>query len=291
MNRPPHVAISGELGSGKSSVAKRLAEVYSLRVVSTGDIQRSIARSLQLSTLETNWLAERDSMIDTQVDKVTKDLGMAPEPIVFDSRMAWHMVPNSYRVHLLVDPLVAAKRLHSTRSSPTEQYESASHARDLAEERYLSEQRRFLATYGVDVFSLRNYDLVIDTSGVDIEEVLRIVRRHLEYDVPAASRPQLYVHPRRVIPDSLGWFKDGSDSSLAIAVGYSRPTFCSLGGHRGVLEAVARDEAVVEAELVAEGREPVDGSTAHDHIERLTQAPWVDLWHERYGLSCSSALR
>jgi predicted cytidylate kinase len=291
VNRPPHVAVSGELGSGKSSVARRLAEHFSLRMVSTGDIQRSIARSLNLSTLETNWLAERDHVIDSKVDQVTRDLGTEPEPIVFDSRMAWYMVPNSYKIHLLVDPLIAAKRLHSTRSSPTEQYESASHARELAEERYRSEQRRFLTTYGVDVFRLRNYHLVIDSSGADVEQVLEVILRHLDHEPAAESRPNLYVHPRRIMPDRPTWRQDASSGSSAVKVCYSRPTFCSVEGHRAALDAVAREETLVEAELIVEGSEPVgSGLTATDHINRLTREPWVELWREQYGLECSSAL-
>ena len=38
-----HIAINGELGSGKSSVARRLAETYGMRLVSTGDVQRAMA--------------------------------------------------------------------------------------------------------------------------------------------------------------------------------------------------------------------------------------------------------
>lgn len=106
-----HIAINGELGSGKSSVARRLAETYGMRLVSTGDVQRSIAKSLNMTTLETNWLAEKDAMIDAQVDSVTKELGSSQEPIIFDSRMAWKMVPTAFRVRLIVDTDVAAIRL------------------------------------------------------------------------------------------------------------------------------------------------------------------------------------
>ncbi|MPZ80450.1 MAG: AAA family ATPase [Actinophytocola sp.] len=289
MNRLPHVAISGELGSGKSSVARRLAQLYSMRFVSTGDIQRSMAKSLNLSTLETNWLAERDDMIDSQVDQVTRDLGASAEPIVFDSRMAWRMVPKSFKVHLIVDPTVSAVRLHQTRSSPTEQYESRNHARDLAEERYQSEQRRFLSTYGVDVFQLRNYDLVIDTSTAPIELVTDTVRLQLEAVIAesdaSARRPRLFVQPRRILPDSADWAKE-SPSADTPQVAYSRPTFCSISGHSGVLGAIARDESLIEVDLVAEGAEPLHsgGPTVRQYVDQLAFAAWTSRWNEEYGL-------
>ena len=86
-----HIAINGELGSGKSSVARHLAAKYKVKLVNTGDVERTIAASLNLSTLETNLHAEYDDMIDAQVDRVTKDLADSPDAIVFDSRMAWRM--------------------------------------------------------------------------------------------------------------------------------------------------------------------------------------------------------
>jgi len=287
VNRLPHVTISGELGSGKSSVARRLAQLYAMRFVSTGDIQRSMARSLNLSTLETNWLAERDDMIDSQVDQVTKDLGASAEPIVFDSRMAWRMVPKALKVHLIVDPAVAAVRLHSTRTSATEQYESATHARDLAEERYQSERRRFLSTYGVDVFRLRNYDLVVDTSTAPVEAVTDTVRRLIDAGADGTDtdgRPRLFVQPRRILPDSADWAV-GPRTGGVPQVGYSRPTFVSIGGHGGVLRAIEQDQPLVEVDLVAEGAEPVPGGpSAQQYVDQLGAAAWTDRWHEEYGL-------
>lgn len=292
MNRLPHVTISGELGSGKSSVARQLAQLYSMRLVSTGDIQRSMAKSLNLSTLETNWLAERDDMIDSQVDQVTKDLGASStEPIVFDSRMAWRMVPKALKVHLIVDPAVAAVRLHNTRTSATEQYESATHARDLAEERYQSERRRFLSTYGVDVFRLRNYDLVVDTSTAPVEMVTDTVRRLIDaaadnaVETDPGARPRLFVQPRRILPDVADW-AGGPRTGGAPRVGYSRPTFVSIGGHGGVLQAIELDQPLVEVDLVAEGTEPVHdgGPTAQQYVGQLGVAAWTARWHEEYGL-------
>jgi predicted cytidylate kinase len=289
VNRLPHVTISGELGSGKSSVARQLAQLYSMRFVSTGDIQRSMAKSLNLSTLETNWLAERDDMIDSQVDQVTKDLGAtSDEAIVFDSRMAWRMVPAALKVHLIVDPAVAAVRLHSTRTSATEQYESATHARDLAEERYQSERRRFLSTYGVDVFRLRNYDLVVDTSTAPVEVVTDTVRRLIDAVVDGtdtAGGPRVFVQPRRILPDSADWATGPSTGGVP-QVGYARPTFVSIGGHGGVLQAIEQDQPLVEVDLVAEGAEAVrdGGPTAEQYVGQLGVAAWTERWHEEYGL-------
>jgi hypothetical protein len=182
--------------------------------------------------------------------------------------------------------------LHSTRSSPTEQYDSTTHARDLAEERYQSERRRFLSTYGVDVFELRNYHLVVDTTTASVEIVTETVRREIEAAASnkATRRPRLFVQPRRILPDSPNWAEQPPSDTMP-RVGYSRPTFCSIGDHGGVLRAVARDEPLVEVELVAEGAELVhhSGPTAQQYVAELTVAAWVNHWNEKYGLHHSSA--
>src|SRR5438552_1581595 len=97
-----HVTVSGDLGSGKSTVAKLVSDIRHFRYVSTGDIHRDIARSMNLSTLETNLLAERDRFIDSKVDGATRELSVAATaPIVFDSRIAWFMVAQAFKVRLL----------------------------------------------------------------------------------------------------------------------------------------------------------------------------------------------
>src|ERR1035438_1526358 len=255
-----HIAINGDLGSGKSSVARHLAERLRMRLVSTGEVQRSIAASLSLSTLETNLRAEYDELIDAQVDSITKDLANAEEPIIFDSRMAWRMVPAAFKVHLVVDPAVAAIRLHKERSSEVEGYASVEEARNAAEERYQSERRRFLAKYDADVSVLQNYHLVIDASYAAIEEVAAQIES--AYRSRTSNELSLYLSPRRVLPgrdpgeeaDSLRFNGEASQGMIDApdpVVGYSRPFFYVINGLSVVSQAIRRSQPLVKAVLLA----------------------------------------
>ena len=123
-----HIAISGELGTGKSTLAILIGKQLGLEVFSTGEFQRRIASSMGLSTLELNEAAMRREDVDRLVDGEAKKLAsLADAPIVFDSRMAWHTVPECFRVRLVADPRVSAKRAFMRRHA-TEEYVSIDQA-------------------------------------------------------------------------------------------------------------------------------------------------------------------
>ena len=62
------ITIAGDIGSGKSTIAKRLAELARVEPLSTGGIQRQLAQARGLSVLELNKLAEQDPSIDKEID-------------------------------------------------------------------------------------------------------------------------------------------------------------------------------------------------------------------------------
>jgi CMP/dCMP kinase len=284
-----HIAINGELGSGKSSVARRLADSYSIRLVSTGDVQRAIASELRLSTLETNLLAETDKLIDSRVDQVSRDLASSSEPILFDSRMAWHMVPGSFKIHLLVDSTIAAHRLHR-RVSTVEAYQSPEDARALAEQRYLSERRRFIATYGVDIFRLKNYDLVVDTSAATVDEVVDTIRATLDAERGTAPAPAVFVSPRRILPGVSTWpIPADPDEAGPVEVGYARPFFFSLVGLAEISRAVRAGDALLPVNLRAEDDEPIAGVvSAEDYVRKAIKPSWIARWEDAHDFQFST---
>jgi len=239
-----HIAIGGDLGSGKSTVARLLRVEMGFPIVSTGDLHRSIARSLSLSTLETNLLAENDSTIDDEVDGETLRLAAAARSaIIFDSRIAWHLVPSAYRVRLLVDPKVAAERIFARPGDAVEAYRTVDEAEQRIVARYESEKRRFQNLYGVDVSELRNFDLVVDTSDARPEWVVQEIAER--YRSEQGKGTVVLASPHRVTSDG----SNPVENSSSIRVLYERPHFLALGGAR--LLAAARDGGLplVEVDL------------------------------------------
>jgi cytidylate kinase len=224
-------------------------------VISTGALQRERAEAKGVTTLELNIQAETNSEIDRDLDALLVRKGDEDTALVFDSRMAWHFVPTSLKVHLVVSPEVGAARIAKSRTSATESYKTVREAQRAIEDRATSERQRFLARYGVDIARLRNYDVVIDTSDATPEEV---VAKILE-EVVAPSREQsLWVSPKRIIPtgNSVRLIGDshrvGDPRKPHLLVCYSRPHFFVVRDYGGLSAALDQGLTLVGASLEAE---------------------------------------
>jgi len=183
----PKITISGDLGSGKSTVSSLIADKLSYNVVSIGEIQRRLAIKYNMTTLELNRYSKTHPEIDAELDGTLIELGESCKNIVFDSRMAWHFVPNSFKVYLIVDLATAAQRIFSAKRGNIENYSNLLEAEEKLVERKKIERDRYLKAYNVDFTLESNYDLIVDTSFLSPEEVaLLIVNTYTKW---CASEP------------------------------------------------------------------------------------------------------
>ena len=111
------IVMSGDIGSGKSSVATALKQLTGYEVIGTGTIQRAIATRRGLTTLELNKISQKDRSIDDEIDSYVVELGKTQDHLILDSRLAWHFIPEAFKVFLAVDPVVGAERVfHASRN-------------------------------------------------------------------------------------------------------------------------------------------------------------------------------
>ena len=172
------ITIAGSLGSGKSSTAKEVALALGYRHFSSGDLFRKIATERGESVEATNISAEVKKDIDYKVDNLLKEMGKTENKLVIDSRMAWHWVPDSFKVFLALDLDSAAERIFQDvlkKSRVSEDATSVAEVRASIERRFASEQKRYFSLYKVNPTDPKNFDLVIDTKTNDLEEVTNIV--------------------------------------------------------------------------------------------------------------------
>jgi predicted cytidylate kinase len=305
----PLIAVSGDLGSGKSTLARVVAEELRLPYVSTGSLHRSIAAERQLTTLELNRAAERDTSIDQMVDDSLREIAKTNEPVVIDSRLAWWIVPNVRSIHLLVDPAEGAVRAHG-RNEKTEVYSSPAEARVATRRRTESERSRFGSLYGVDILKLRNYDMVIDTTSASPEEIAETVLQKLSAPqsaaTEAATRPNvLLVDPRRIYPtEMITALRDLDDSSMAkigspeylidnpIDVIYSRPFFAAVDGHKRLSSAIMRGATWIPCRLVGEGTDALlSDRTVDEYFQAvLSSSSMIHDWNDAHNLSLDVGL-
>lgn len=167
------ISIAGDLGSGKSTIAKQLAKALDYTYFSTGMLFRQLAAERGMDALQLNYLSETDLSIDQYIDDNLRSIDKGNDSrYVLDSRMAWHFVPRSFKIYTTVDPEIAARRVlfDTTRFGEPEASTLQQRVHTLLERQNV-ENRRYKSIYGADCGNRANYDFVIDTSSHTVEEL------------------------------------------------------------------------------------------------------------------------
>lgn len=161
-----HITLTGNLGSGKSTICKILDEKYKFEIYSTGKVQRKLAEDLGISVLEMNQLMCSDHKYDKMIDDTTAKISREnpDKAIVFDSRLAWNFVEKSFKVFLSVSLDVAANRVYGDNRGEVEKYVSVEDAKQQLKLRAETEDQRYKDIYGLDYFNFNNYNLVLDST-------------------------------------------------------------------------------------------------------------------------------
>ena len=191
------VTLSGDIGGGKSSVARMLAAALGFELISAGGLQREIAASMGLTTLQLNEWSAKDRSVDDKIDSHTKTLGETSDHIIVDSRLAWHFIPDAYKVFLSVDPLVGAERVFEA-SRSDEFHGSLAEALDNNLSRTRLEAVRYHTLYGIELRDYRNYDLVVDTSFASPQDVAATIEAGFRARETLNAFAHAWMCPRRL---------------------------------------------------------------------------------------------
>jgi cytidylate kinase len=191
------ISLAGDLGSGKSTVAKLLIEALGAEYYSTGAIVRAVAEKRGMSVADLNVYMETHPEIDKEIDDGLALLSEDERPLVIDSRMAWHFTKGTFKVYLSTDAEVAALRImnagrtgESTASLEVQVSET--------KRRRESEKKRYSEKYGVDIQDLSNYDLVVDTTYATPEVIADCIVNCFEKWRLDKSFSGVYISPERL---------------------------------------------------------------------------------------------
>ena len=109
-----------------------------------------------------------DHLLDAEIIRVgTENLG---RKMIFDSRTAWHFVPESFKVFIDVDGKEQARRLLGSGRNTEKIDISVDEAMESLNERWELENKRYMTIYGFNNKNKDNYDLVVDNTNLSIEE-------------------------------------------------------------------------------------------------------------------------
>jgi cytidylate kinase len=193
------ISITGDLGSGKSTVSSILCERLRYDYIYTGEIQRRIAAKYSMTTTELNKYSETHPEIDREIDSTFKSLNDS-ENLVVDSRLAWFFIPASFKVFLKTNLLVSAERIAGDTKRKSESYASKEEAAYHIIARKTSENRRYNDLYGADCSDLNNFDLIVDTSFIEPEKVAEVILEEYERRTISQRKTVSLVSPKNLYP-------------------------------------------------------------------------------------------
>jgi len=176
------ISISGNQGSGKSTIATKLAEQLHWPRYYMGGMRREAAKKRGLTLAEYNKLGETDPNTDLEVDLYQQELGRTQDNFIVEGRTSWHFIPQSFKIFIYVKDEVGAQRIFDefkTKNLEARQNEDKfqTYEEVLASirKRHQGDKKRYQKYFGIDVFDPANYDFYLDTTKLDREQAYKAV--------------------------------------------------------------------------------------------------------------------
>ena len=162
------ITIGGPIGSGKTTIAKALAEKFKLRHISAGKVFREMAKENGMTLAEFSKYAEKHHEIDKDVDKRQVKIAEKGDAVI-DGRLSGWMMDADLKIWLHAPLKIRAARVANR--------EDISYQTALMEttEREKSEKQRYKDVYGINMEDISIYDIILNTSKWDAEGTIKII--------------------------------------------------------------------------------------------------------------------
>lgn len=158
-------------------MAKAIESEFGLKRYYMGGLRREMARKRGLTLEELNELGEKEFFTDQEVDEYQKRLGRTEDNFVIEGRTSFFLIPQSFKIFLDVSITEGAKRIWSDLQKNAEKRNEASGLESYEDvvasvkKRIASDIKRYEKYYQRDIFNKSKYDLWLDTTEFDLDQV------------------------------------------------------------------------------------------------------------------------
>ena len=175
------IIISGPPAIGKTTIAKALAKEFSLSYVSGGDVLKELAKEEGFETSGDDWWdksqgmkflnqRQENSEFDKKVDEKLKELFLKGNIVITSYTLPW-LISDGIKIWLSGSIENSSKRM-SYRDSTT-----LDEALVIVKKRFEENKIIYKKLYGFDFSDdLSVFDKIIETDGLDINQVLEIAK-------------------------------------------------------------------------------------------------------------------
>ncbi len=179
------IRVSGNLGSGKTTLCLRLADFLGYKNYYTGDIFRELAKEKGLSIEEFYKNMSSNPDLEKEIDNRQIKLMMEEDNLVVQGRLAPFQPCNSavkkLNVFIKVSPEEGARRQLKRRENYGRTFEEML---SLSQERAKEEMHRYQLLYGIENYlDESKFDIVLDTTNLSKEESFKALLRLIEYSL------------------------------------------------------------------------------------------------------------
>lgn len=174
------ITISGKPGAGKTTVGKMLAQELRYKFYSVGDFRGEMAQKLGFTIDQLNKLGKKEFWTDQKADEFQKKIGQTENNVIVDGWIAFHFIPKSFKIFVDVDSQIAARRVFIDQRPDEEYLNSEKAVKKQLFDRLEETRQRFLKYYQVDFINKDYYDLLIDSTKISPEEVVKKIINSLE---------------------------------------------------------------------------------------------------------------
>jgi predicted cytidylate kinase len=171
------ITISGNPGSGKSTVAKLLEKKLGIKYIYSGMIFRELAEKYDMTLEEFGKYCEENSEIDKELDDRQLEI-LKKGNVILEGRLAgWLAHRNNisaFKIAIVTDINIRAERIVNREKGSVEV------RKEEILERERSENTRYKKYYNIDLKDTSIYDIVIDSGDKSPEEILNLIIQKLD---------------------------------------------------------------------------------------------------------------
>lgn len=168
------ITVAGYHGSGRSSQAKKIAEIFGLRYISPGMLFRERSEELGVSLEEMNWIATKDPEFDKWLDERTRAESQRGNVVIDANLSAWMAEDPDLKIFLTCSFDERVRRIADREERDIDEVKKETKARENLE------YKRYSDYYNINVNDLTVYDVIVNTGLFNLESSSRILKNIIE---------------------------------------------------------------------------------------------------------------